>query len=119
MLRALSELHRADLASSEGNRADVRKQIRSNLSKIEATEEMLKALAGSGSAMGTSSPSQNPRLGCHSLQQKVRRYSPQPTPQQVRCRKYSSGTQCSTRCGTAESDVLSLRPVSNESKARK
>lgn len=124
MRRALSELERADLASREGHRVDVRDEIRDNLRKIQDSEERLKALAHNmenDTSSQVSWMSQNqvsfansPTCTISPKKPRQIRLSPQPllTPP-FRSRKYSSGTQCSTRCSTAESEVT------EEGKARK
>jgi hypothetical protein len=124
MLRALSELERADLASAEGRRADVRDRVRHNLSEIEATDEKLRELAGDVTADSSSDidirqPAPGSREG-GMLKQRAKRNAVQPfvaafSPD-INCRKHSRN---STRCSTAESADFALRPVSSQAKAQK
>lgn len=122
MLRALLELERADLTSSEGHRCDARQKIRDNLSEIQATEAILKELADSSKVDAPSVAPMNQPTWVGPRKNRVQaaqRKALQPwiAPLDVNCRKPSSSTRSSTRCNTADD----MRPcsISSEDQARK
>eukprot|EP00746_Dinoflagellata_sp_MGD_P008109 gnl/MRDRNA2_/MRDRNA2_116166_c0_seq1.p1 gnl/MRDRNA2_/MRDRNA2_116166_c0~~gnl/MRDRNA2_/MRDRNA2_116166_c0_seq1.p1 ORF type:complete len:554 (+),score=79.77 gnl/MRDRNA2_/MRDRNA2_116166_c0_seq1:101-1762(+) len=124
MVRAICELERAGLASSEGHRADIREQVQQNLTAIQASDEKLKELADNY-AMTQLSPTGSGHLTFGSRQGRfhkpqAKRTAPQPfiAPLDINCRKHLSSKQSSTRCSTADSGDLGLRSVSRQNQAQ-